>query len=82
MILINTGLLTNLLSITKRNVICGVAGESKEGLEFLKKCIETGNFDAVIDRVYPLEKTAEAHKYVDIGHKKGNVVISMEHKET
>ncbi len=82
LILINTGLLTNLLSITKKNVICGVAVESKEGLEFLRECIEIGDFDAVIDRVYPLEKTAEAHRYVDMGHKKGNVVISVDHQET
>lgn len=82
LILINTGLLTNLLSIVKNNVICGVAGESKEGLNFLRERIESGDIEAVIDRVYPLEKTAEAHRYVDMGHKKGNVVISVEHKET
>jgi len=82
LILINTGLLTNLLSTIKKNVICGVAGESKESLDFLRARVEAGDIEAVIDRIYPLEQTAEAHRYVDIGHKKGNVVISMEHKET
>jgi NADPH:quinone reductase-like Zn-dependent oxidoreductase len=68
-------LLVNLFS--KRKLIFGIAGNGRKDLTYLVDHVETGDLRVVIDRCYPIEDTAEAHRYVEKGHKKGNVVITV-----
>jgi NADPH:quinone reductase-like Zn-dependent oxidoreductase len=65
--------------IGNKKTIFPVPTDIKGSILLIKKLIEEGNFKAVIDRKYPLKQIVEAYKYVEAGHKTGNVVITVEH---
>jgi NADPH:quinone reductase-like Zn-dependent oxidoreductase len=71
-------------SVKRDGVFLSVNGSADvlpEDLDYLRGIIDEGRMTTVIDRCYPLEQIAEAHRYVEAGHKRGNVVITVDHDQ-
>jgi len=69
------GVLTSLIG--KQKVLSGLISQKANDIIFLKELIEKGDYKPVVDRSYPLKEMAAAHRYVEQGHKRGNVAITL-----
>lgn len=63
--------------LSGQKILTGVIKETTEGLNFITQLIREGKYRPVLDRVFSLDRVVEAHAYVDLGHKKGNVALEV-----
>jgi NADPH:quinone reductase-like Zn-dependent oxidoreductase len=63
--------------MSSKKVICALSGETPADLLIIKELIDAGKLKSVVDRCYPMEQAADAHRYAESGHKTGTVVITV-----
>ena len=60
-----------------KKVICALSSENRDDLLKVQELIEAGAITSIVDQSFPIERAADAHRYVEQGHKKGHVVLDL-----